>query len=70
MKNYFIMGMNRQNGRNGHYKLLHTISNNIEVHGEPVPRIKKITHRTVKFVAGVENRILYESLKCYTIEFV
>ena len=66
VEKFFIMEMKRQNGGNGHYKHLHTISNNIEVPEEPVPRTKKIAHRVVKFVAGEENRILYES---YTIEF-
>ena len=40
------------------YKLLYTISNNIEVYSEPVPWTKIISHRAVKFQAGEENRIV------------
>ena len=40
------------------YKLLYTISNNIEVFEKPVPRTKEIPHRAVKFEAGEENRIV------------
>ena len=47
-----------------HYKLLYTISNNIEVYEEPVPRTKNIPHRAVKFKASEDNRIAYESLYC------
>ena len=35
------------------------VGNNIE---EPVPQTKKILHCAVKFEAGEENRIVYESL--------
>ena len=44
------------------YKLLYTISKNIEVYEESVPRTKKIIQRGVNFKAGEENRIVYESL--------
>ena len=44
------------------YKLLYTISNNIDVYGEPVPRTKKVHYRAVKFEACEENRIISESL--------
>ena len=44
------------------YKLLYTISNNIEVYEEPVPRPKKIIHYIVKFGADKKNGIVYESL--------
>ena len=44
------------------YKRLHTISNNTEVYEDSVPWTKKIPHRAVKFEAGEENRIKYESL--------
>ena len=44
------------------YELLYTISNNIEVYHEPVPRTKKIVHYIVKFEADEENGIVYESL--------
>ena len=40
------------------YKHLCTISNNIEVYDDPVPRTKEITHHAVKFEAGEENRIV------------
>ena len=43
------------------YKLSYTILNNIKVYEEPVPRTKKIAHHAVKFEAGGENRIVYES---------
>ena len=44
------------------YKLFCTISNNIEVYEEPVPRIKKIPHRDrdpVKFEVSEKDRIVY-----------
>ena len=41
------------------HKLLYTISNNIEVYEESVPRTKKIPHCAVKFEAGEENRIVH-----------
>ena len=41
------------------YKLLVTISNNIEVSEEPVPRTKKIPNHAVKFEAGETGHILY-----------
>ena len=44
------------------YKLLYTISNNIEVYEEPVPRTKKIIHYIVKSGADEENGIVCESL--------
>ena len=44
------------------YKPLHTISNNVKVYEESVPRTMKISHCAVKFEAGEENRIIYESL--------
>ena len=44
------------------YKLLCTISNNIEVYEEPVPWTNKIPHCAVEFEAGEENRIVHESL--------
>ena len=44
------------------YKILYTISNNIEVYGESVPRTKKLPHCAVKFKVGEENRIENESL--------
>ena len=47
------------------YKLLYTISNNIEVYEEPVSRTKKIPHRAVEFMAGEENRTVYDSLYCW-----
>ena len=37
------------------YKLLHRVSNNIEVYEEPVPRTKKIPHCAVRFDVGEEN---------------
>ena len=40
------------------YKLLYTISNNIEVYEESVPRTKKGSHCVVIFEAGEQNRIL------------
>ena len=43
-------------------KLLYTFSNGIQVYEEPVPWTKKIPHRAVKFEAGEENRVVYESL--------
>ena len=43
------------------YKLLYTILNGTEVYDEPVARTKKILHCAVKFEAGEENRIVYES---------
>ena len=46
------------------YKLLHTFSNNIEVYEEPKQRTKKIPHYAVKFEAGQEKRIVYDSLYC------
>ena len=48
--------------RKTQYKFLYTILNNIKVYEEPVPRTKNIPHREVKFEAGEENRIVYESL--------
>ena len=45
-----------------HYKLLYTISNNIEIYEGPVQLTKKIPHCAVKFKACEENRIVYESL--------
>ena len=44
------------------YKLSYTVSNNIEVYEEPVPRAKKTPHCAANFEAGEENRIVYESL--------
>ena len=44
------------------YKLLYTISNNIEVYEGPVPRTMKFPHHAAKFETGGENRIEYESL--------
>ena len=38
------------------YKLLYTISNNIEVYEEPVPRTKKIHYCAVKFETDEEER--------------
>ena len=46
------------------YNFLYTISNNIELYEEPVPRTKKIPHRAFTFEASEENRIVYESLYC------
>ena len=43
------------------YKLLYT-DINIRNYDEPLPRTKKILHRAVKFEAGEENRIIFESL--------
>ena len=40
------------------YKILYTISNNIEVYEESGPRTKKPSHNAVKFEAGEVNRIL------------
>ena len=51
------------------YKLLYTILNNIEVCEEPVLRKKKIFQCAVKFEAGEENRIVYESLFCFFLNF-
>ena len=48
------------------YKPLYTISNSIEVYEERVPWTKKIPHCAVKFEASEKNRIVYESLYCYT----
>ena len=48
-----------QNFLSNQYKRLYTISNNIEVWGASVP------HRAVKFQAGEENRIVYESMYSY-----
>ena len=53
---YFAVSLSLQ------YKLLCTISNNIEVYEEPEPRTNKIPHCAVKFEAGEENIIEYESL--------
>ena len=47
--------------RKTQYKLLFTILNNIKAYEKPVPRTKNIPHRSVKFEAGEENRIAYES---------
>ena len=44
------------------YKLSYTVSNNIVVYEEPVSRANKIPLCAVKFEAGEENRIVYESL--------
>ena len=44
------------------YKLLYTISNNSEVNEKPASRTKKILHCAVEFMAGEENRIVYDSL--------
>ena len=41
-----------------------TISNNIEVYEDPVPRTKKIHDCAVKFEAGEEKRIVQEILYC------
>ena len=46
------------------YKLSYTVSNNIVVYEEPVSRAKKMPQCAVKFEAGEENRIVYESLFC------
>ena len=40
--------------------------NDIEAYEESVPWTKKIPLRAVKFEAGEENRIVYESLFCYS----
>ena len=40
------------------YKLLYTISNNIEVYQEPMPQTEKIPHCPVKFRAGEKNKIV------------
>ena len=48
------------------YKLLCTISNNIEVNEDTVPRTKKIPYCAVKFEASEEKRIVHESLYCCT----
>ena len=49
------------------YKLLYTISNNIEVYEDPVTRTKKISHCALKFGAKFEeNRIVNKSLQ-YTL---
>ena len=45
-----------------HYKLLYTISINIEIYKGPVQQTKKIPHCAVKFKASEENRIVCESL--------
>ena len=47
---------------NYQYKLLCTISNNIEVYEKPVPRAKRIFHYVVEFEAIEKNRIVYERL--------
>ena len=47
------------------YKLLYTICNSIEVYEDSVLRTKKILHHAIKFMAGEENRIVYESLYWY-----
>ena len=47
------------------YKLLFTISNNVEIYEEPVPRrTKKFHHCAITFGAGEENTIGEESLFC------
>ena len=58
----YTMGTSQQKIRYrricGHQsKLVYTITNNIEVFEEPVPRTKKITHCAVKFEAGEEKII-------------
>ena len=49
-------------GGDSQYKSLYLNSNNIEVDEEPVSQLKKIPHCAVKYEAGEENRIVYESL--------
>ena len=46
------------------YKLLYTLSNNIEVYDDLVPRAKTIPNRAVKFEVVEAKRIVYESLYC------
>ena len=48
------------------YRLLYTISNNIEVYELPVKRTKKNPQHAIKFEADEENKIVYEILYCYT----
>ena len=48
--------------RSQHYKLLYTISNNIEVFEEPVPWTNETSDRAVKFEVDEEIRIVYKRL--------
>ena len=46
------------------YKLLYTISNNIEIYKVPVKRTNKLPHCAVKVQVGEENRFVQKSLYC------
>ena len=52
------------------YKLLYMISNSIGICKEPLPRIKKILHYVLKFVASENNRMIHKvSPDLQNIEF-
>ena len=47
------------------YKLLFTISNNTEVHEEPLPQTQKIPHCAIIFEASEGNTIVWKFVVCH-----
>ena len=54
---------------NGQYKLLYTISNNVEVYEEPVTRMKNIRRHVVKFEVRPVRRIELYAKVCTAPKF-